>query len=202
MGKTLINMQRGSDLVSVIMPCYNQESFIEEAVASVLNQSHSNVYLIVVDDGSTDDSRIILSRLEKDHKARLLVLQQENCGPYPARNLALKYAKGEFVAFLDGDDFWDKNFLKKMYDALILQGADLVYCGWQNIGDGAPDGQPFIPPEYNPSTMVEEFLRSCPWPIHAALTRKSVIDNVGGFSERYFSSMDYDFWLKIITVFP
>lgn len=197
---TKMDMSSESDLISVIMPCFNQEAFIEDAVASVFNQTYSNVFLIVVDDGSTDSSWTILSRLEKKHKGQLLILQQENEGPYPARNWALKHAKGEFIAFLDGDDFWDQHFLRKMYDTLVLKGADLVYCGWQNIGEGAPDGHPYIPPEYDPVSLVEEALRSCPWPIHAALTKKNVVDEVKGFSERYFSSMDYDFWLRIITV--
>lgn len=181
-----------SGLISVIMPCFNAEHFVEEAVRSALEQSYGNVELIVVDDGSTDHSREILARLSAKFGDCMKVLHQNNKGPYPARNLGLKYAQGEFIAFLDADDFWDKNCLEELYHAVITHGSDLAYCGWQNIGEGAPNGHPYVPPKYESCNPVELFLKTCPWPIHAALTSKQLIDAAEGFSERYFSSMDYD----------
>ncbi len=185
-------------LISVIMPCYNAAPYLEEAVASVLDQSYPHVELCVVDDGSDDGSMVILQKLAAAHPARIQLLSQDRKGPYPARNVGLHHARGEFVAFLDADDYWDRACLEKLQRALSAHTADLAYCGWQNIGAGGPGNEPYIPPKYEADDLTLAFLRSCPWPIHAALIRRSVIDTVGGFSERRFSAMDYDLWLRIL----
>ena len=182
--------------ISVIMPCFNAEKYLREAIESVLDQTYSHVELVVVDDGSTDSSKDILRR----YGDRIVLLEQQNRGPYPARNVGIKTSKGEFIAFLDADDYWHKDCLDKLHASLTASDADLAYCGWQNIGEGAPGGQPYVPPEYEAEDTVSLFLKSCPWPIHAALVRREVIEAVGGFSERYFSSMDYDLWLRICVL--
>jgi glycosyltransferase involved in cell wall biosynthesis len=185
------------DLISVIMPCYNATSFVEDAVSCVLDQSNVSVELIVVDDGSSDGSVDILKRLATKYAPSMKLLFQDRMGPYPARNLGLEHARGGRVAFLDADDYWRENCLEKLNAALDLSQADLAYCGWQNVGEGAPGTEPFIPPDYSEMDTAAEFLRTCPWPIHAALVRREVLDAVHGFSERCFSSMDYDLWLRI-----
>jgi len=189
-----IDTKRVQGRVSVIMPCFNGARFLSEAIESVLGQSFWNVELIVIDDGSTDSSLAIL----KSYGSRITVIEQSRRGPYPARNAGLRLASGEFVAFLDSDDWWHPEALQKMRDALVSRGADLAYCGWQNIGANFT-GEPFVPPEYEKSDPIEHFLRTCPWPIHAALLRKSLVRQLGGFSERRFSSMDYDFWLRALA---
>jgi glycosyltransferase involved in cell wall biosynthesis len=176
------------------MPCFNAARFVAEAVESVLNQTFGDVELIVVDDGSTDDSLSIL----KGFGSRISVLTQDRRGPYPARNAGLRLASGEFVAFLDADDWWDRETLSKLYDALVKKGAELSYCGWQNVGPNVA-GAPYIPPAYEKGDAVEAFIRACPWPIHAALLRRSLVVALDGFSERRFSSMDYDFWLRALA---
>lgn len=182
-----------SGKISVIMPCYNAESYLREAIESVLQQTFSDVELIVVDDGSTDASAEIL----REYEDRIVVLKQVNQGPYPARNLALKHAHGAYVAFLDADDYWTPDALEKLAATMDTYRADIAYCGWQNIGAGAPGAEPYIPPDYSQMDTAAEFLRSCPWPIHAALVRREAIDAVKGFSERCFSTMDFDLWLRL-----
>jgi glycosyltransferase involved in cell wall biosynthesis len=186
------------DLISVIMPCYNAGAFIEQAIKCVLEQSYSNVELIVIDDGSSDESITIAERLASRHPQKISILHQDHKGPFPARNLGLAAAKGEFVAFLDADDWWRKDCLIELHDAIISHNADLSYCGWQNIGKLSSGNEPYIPPKYEDGDIAEAFLRSCPWPIHAALVRHEVIEAIDGFSERCFSAMDYDFWLRIL----
>ena len=185
------------DRISVIMPCYNAASFVEQAVQCVMNQTYPDVELIVIDDGSTDGSADLLQRLASQHPGRIAVLFQDRMGPYPARNLGLTHARGGFIAFLDADDFWTPDALEKLAAAIKGEQADIAYCGWQNIGEGAPGTEPFVPPDYSKMDTAAEFLRTCPWPIHAALVRREAIDAVKGFSERYFSSMDYDLWLRL-----
>lgn len=183
--------------ISVVMPCYNAAPYVAEAVASVMGQSHSNVELIVVDDGSTDASVGILEELATTYAGRMHLLFQDRMGPYPARNRGLAHARGGKIAFLDADDWWDHDCLAKLDAALDTHDADIAYCGWQNVGEGTPGSDPYVPPDYRDMDMTAEFLRACPWPIHAALVRRPAIDAVRGFSECRFSAMDYDLWLRL-----
>jgi len=185
-------------LISVVMPCYNAASFVEEAISSVLQQTYPHIEIIVVDDGSSDASADIIKCLAKNHPGRISLQNQDHLGPYPARNLGLRHAQGSYIAFLDADDWWRKDCLEKLLAALKEAAADLAYCGWQNVGEQAHNSDPFVPPAYEEQDLVASFLRSCPWPIHAALVRRSVLDAVQGFSECRFSSMDYDLWLRIL----
>lgn len=186
-------------LISVIMPSYNAAPYLAEAVASVMTQTYPQVELIIIDDGSRDESVAIAQRLVEAHPGRILLLEQANSGPYPARNLGLSRARGEFIAFLDADDWWSPDCLVKLHAALTASPAILAYCGWQNSGPGAPGTAPYIPPDYSAGDATTAFLRSCPWPIHAALVRRTAIDAVSGFSVRCFSSMDYDLWLRLFA---
>jgi GT2 family glycosyltransferase len=171
---------------------------VQEAVNSVLGQSYGYVELIVVDDGSTDGSLNILEKLSEQNVGRMKVLTQNREGPYPARNHGLRHASGKFVAFLDADDYWDQQCLEKLHAGLTAGQADLAYCGWQNVGEGI-EFNPHVPPEYEKDDPVAHFLRSCPWPIHAALVKRELVDHLRGFSDRRFSSMDYDFWLRALA---
>jgi GT2 family glycosyltransferase len=189
---------RARPLVSVIMPCFNAAPYVNEAVSSVLGQTYGNVELIVVDDGSTDGSDTILARLAELHSGRIRLLHSNRLGPYPARNLALRQASGEFIAFLDADDWWLPQTLEKLHATLLEADADIAYCGWQNVGEGM-ESPSYVPPAYEEEDPVAHFLRSCPWPIHAALVKRTVVEQVGGFSERRFASMDYDFWLRALA---
>jgi glycosyltransferase involved in cell wall biosynthesis len=185
-------------LVSAIIPCYNSSSTIARSVKSALDQSYQNIEVILVDDGSTDNS-VEIAMAIRDQDDRLRMFTQENQGPGPARNHGLKEARGEFVAFLDADDYWDDTCISKLHDALVDTDADLAYCGWQNIGKHGKAGEPFVPPDYAGVDQVELLLGGCRWAIHAALTRKAAIDSVGGFREKWTSCMDYDLWLRMAS---
>jgi glycosyltransferase involved in cell wall biosynthesis len=178
------------------MPCHNGAPFINQALDSALAQTYPDVEVIVVDDGSTDGSQAIVS----SYGERVQLLRRAKRGPFPARNAGLRAATGEFVAFLDADDYWREDCLAALHAALTANDADVAYCGWQNVGRGPRGGEPFVPPKYEACDSVVAFLRTCPWPIHAALTRRRVIDAVDGFSERRFSAMDYDLWIRILAV--
>lgn len=184
-----------SGRATVVMPCFNAGRFLRQAVESVLGQTFPDVEFIVVDDGSTDDSAAILH----GYGDRIKVIERRHGGPYPARNAGVAVSTGEFIAFLDADDWWQANALAKLHGALVGTGADLAYCGWQNVGQ-VFTGEPFVPPAYEMGDPVEAFVRTCPWPIHAALVRRQVVRRLGGFSEKRFSSMDYDFWLRALAL--
>lgn len=185
--------------ITVVMPCFNAAATLGASMRCVLGQTHANTELIVVDDGSTDDSLAIVGEITREFPGRVRLLQQDHKGPYPARNLALRAARGDCVAFLDADDTWTPDCLERLRDALVDTDADLAYCGWQNVGPVARNTDPFVPPAYETGDLYAEVLRSCPWPIHAALVRREAVAAVGGFSERMFTSMDFDFWLRVLA---
>lgn len=181
--------------ISVVMPCFNAEAYVAQAVDCVLGQTWPDVELIVVDDGSTDRSREIL----RGYGERIRFIEQANQGPYPARNHGLTQASGEFIAFLDADDWWAPDCLEKLHAALAGRpDAALAYCGWQNVGLPGPRGEPYVPPDYEAEGKLERFLRAAsPWPIHAALVRQAAMRAVGGFDTHWPTCMDYDLWLRI-----
>lgn len=187
-------------LVSVIMPCYNAEEFLEASIKSVQAQTHTNWELIVVDDGSRDSSLNILKKFSASDE-RIKYFCQPNKGAGPARNRGLREAEGQYIAFLDADDYWEHVFIATLLNKLLSTGSALVYCGWQNVGVKNKESLPYVPPDYSLGNKAIELLSACPWPIHAALTKKVVIDSVGQFDENLSSCMDYDLWLKIGTQF-
>src|SRR4030067_35161 len=165
------------DLISVIMPCFNAKKYLREAIESVTGQTYANVELIVVDDGSTDNSMDIA----QSYGDRVILIKQNNKGPSPARNRGLMASKGKFIAFLDADDYWRADLLEKMHAALHNSDAVEAYCGWQNIGLEGGGGKPYIPPDYESGNKVKLFLQhAAPWPIHAALIKRSALEEVGG----------------------
>lgn len=185
--------------ISIIMPCYNEATRISQSVASVYQQSFTDFELIIVDDGSTDNSLEVLSELSSQYPT-LHYFSQTNKGAGPARNRALIDAQGEFIAFLDADDSWDTNCLLNLYQKLeSTLDASIAYGGWQNIGLEENKCQPFIPPDYETPDKIETLLKGCRWPIHAALTRASAIKNINGFDEQWTSCMDYNLWLRIAS---
>jgi glycosyltransferase involved in cell wall biosynthesis len=185
-------------LISVVMPCYNAAPYVQQAIESALDQSYREVELIFVDDGSSDRSSAIAASLAQQHPGRTTLLNTDRRGPYPARNVGLSHARGEFVAFLDADDYWQRDFLEKLHARLTTANAALAYCGWQNVGATDRTNEPYVPPDYEAGDKLESLLRAAsPWPIHAALTRRSVLDEVGGFDTTLATCMDYDLWLRI-----
>lgn len=185
--------------VSVIMPCYNGERFIEEAIASFRAQTYADKELIVVDDGSTDRSVEIVRR--QGGSVRLIT--QPNRGPSAARNRGLGAATGEFIAFLDADDWWEPDFIATMVGALKGSDAILAYCGWQIVSTQGEPRPPFIPPDYeNPDKRVTLLSNASLWPIHGMLTRRDALHELGGFNEELLMCEDYDLWLRLTFTRP
>ena len=116
-------------MISVIVPVYNVEPYLEEAIESVMHQTYADLEIILVDDGSTDGSGEICDRYQK-RDSRIKVIHQENRGISAARNEGIDICKGEMIAFLDPDDAFCKDMLQKMSDAMLESGADIVECNY------------------------------------------------------------------------
>jgi glycosyltransferase involved in cell wall biosynthesis len=186
------------DKISVIMPCFNAEAFLSISIKSALDQTFKNIELIVINDGSTDNSLQILNGL---NDTRLKIINQLNRGVCAARNRGLAEATGNYIAFLDADDTWRPDCLEKLHSELRSRSdAVLAYCGWQNVGLPGGRGEPYVPPDYEDESKLEYLLRGCPWPIHAALMRRSAIESAGCFDERLSNAEDYKLWLQIASL--
>lgn len=126
-------------LVSVIVPVYNVEKYIDKCVESLLNQDYKNIEVILVDDGTPDRSGDIIDRLkEEDH--RIVVIHQENHGVSSARNAGMAVASGEYITFVDGDDWVDANYVTYFVDLLEKSSCDVVmnknnYSGCNDISN-------------------------------------------------------------------
>ena len=117
-----------NDAVSIIVPMYNVENYIEECLRSIAAQDHSNVEIIVIDDGSTDRSGAIADEFSS-HDGRFKVVHlASNVGSSSARNIGLEIASGAYIAFVDGDDWIDENFISVMLENVIDGSADICVC--------------------------------------------------------------------------
>ncbi|WP_426416996.1 glycosyltransferase family 2 protein [Aestuariirhabdus sp. LZHN29] len=180
--------------ISVIMPSYNAAAFITQSIQSVKEQTLSQWELIIVDDGSNDDTCKLIAPFLVD--TRIKLLQQDHLGAARARNQALHRAKGEYIAFLDADDWWEPHFLQTMLKNSRDTGASISYCGWQRTGLAANLCPRYVPPDYSEKGLVEALMRENIWPIHAALTQASLIKELGGFNAQLPCCMDFDLWLR------
>ncbi|MCX3071625.1 glycosyltransferase family 2 protein [Providencia stuartii] len=137
---SIINQQ---ELVSVIMPCYNAESYIRDSIQSVLNQTYSNLELIIIDDVSSDNSINIINSFN-DNRIKLIKLAK-NSGAGAARNTGIEAAKGRFIAFLDSDDLWRLNKLEVQLEYMVSNGYSLSYTQYQKFSQEGK-GKLVIPP--------------------------------------------------------
>lgn len=179
--------------VSVIVPIYNVEKYLEKCINSLLSQTLEDIQIILVNDGSKDNSGNIAKEYEKNNKNRIIYVEKENGGLSDARNYGLKYATGDFVAFLDSDDYIEKNAYEEMYNKAIEENADYVECDfiWEFPNKIRVDKQY---PYKNKKEMLS-FVRVVAW--NKLIKRQLITDNNLEFPKglRY---EDVEFTYKLI----
>lgn len=121
--------------VSVIVPVYNVEEYLSICLDSLVNQTLNEIEIITVNDGSTDQSQIILEEYKKEYPQKIQLLNKKNGGQGSARNAGLEIATGEYIGFVDSDDYVDFEMFEKMYNAAAQNDADLVTCNYYYIDD-------------------------------------------------------------------
>jgi glycosyltransferase involved in cell wall biosynthesis len=129
-------MEKVKDMVSIITPCWNGEKYIAETMDSVIAQTYPNWEMIIVDDGSSDRSAQIVQDYEKKD-ARIHLIQQENAGSSAARNHGIREASGRYIALLDADDLWEKNFLEEQINLMTEKKVACVYSNYLLIDDSS-----------------------------------------------------------------
>ena len=185
-------------LVSVIIPTFNREKSVIEAIESVFSQTFRDFELIVVDDGSTDCT----AQLVAGYKDRLTYLRRDNRGPSAARNLGIKNASGIYVAFLDSDDLWRKNKLKTQID-LVTENPKIKICYTNEIWirNDVRVNQKKIHQKYS-GWIFQRCLPLCIISPSSVLIHREVFDEVGLFDENLIVCEDYDLWLRISSIYP
>ncbi|MGD9383394.1 MAG: glycosyltransferase [Desulfobacterales bacterium] len=185
-------------LISVIIPTYNRGWIIKEAIDSVMAQNYRDFELIIVDDGSTDNTSDILNSYHGD----ILVFRQENRGVSAARNRGIVEASGRFIAFLDSDDLWlpqklfrQVEFFNKNPDAKICQTEETWIRNGVRVNPKRKHKKPC-------GMIFEPSLALCLISPSAVMIRRSLFEKVGGFDETLPACEDYDLWLRISCRYP
>ena len=200
---TKLDIHMGVDknpLVSIIMPNYNYSKYLDESILSVLNQTYGNIELIVVDDGSTDNS---LECIRK-YVGRLKLVTQSQSGVAAARNAGLSIAKGEYVCFIDSDDSWQNNKIEKQISIILKSEARVVYSSI-NVCDSEMKLLAVQEAKYRGS--CGKYYRKYPGRAivllgcSSALIDSNAILEVGGFNTSLNTSADWDFFQRLSQKF-
>src|SRR5690349_13160051 len=155
----MTEQQSNESLVSVIIPAYNSAEFMGETLDSVFAQTYTPVEVIVINDGSRDTPELE-QVLQRYSAKNLRYIKQENQGAGAARNAGLRAAAGELIAFLDGDDTWEPEFLEKLMALLERTQSDLVFADARLFGDPKLDGLTFMQVEPSNGPVTPENLLS------------------------------------------
>jgi glycosyltransferase involved in cell wall biosynthesis len=185
-------------LVSVIIPTFNRASLVREAIASVLAQTYPRIELIVVDDGSNDDTPAVI---ETFHTA-LTLLRQPHMGVSSARNRGVAASHGELVAFLDSDDLWLPHKVTAQV-AVFQEHPQTQACYTDEIWirRGVRVNQRLIHQKYDGWIFLPSLARCIISP-SSIMLRRSLWNQLGGFDERFPACEDYDLWLRLALVAP
>lgn len=183
--------------VSIVIPAYNQADYLAEAIASSLEQTYQDYEIIVVDDGSTDETPTVAQRFS----STIRYIRQENQGLAGARNTGIRHAAGEYIALLDSDDRWSPDFLQTMM-SLVEQHPEgaVYYAGWRFIDANGKD----LPQAPNsrviaPAAMYRAMLKSNFLIPSAIVMRRSTIVAEGMFDPAFRRLQDRELWVRLLS---
>ena len=177
--------------ISVIIPCYNQEKYITETLESVLAQTIDDFEVIIVNDGSKDHSLEIIRSYSSKYPNKISYINQKNKGVIFSRNNAITQATGEYIFPLDGDDKIAADCLEKLYNAMINNKGDVIYCDVEYFGNKTGMMENSAPTKFN--------MCLCNRVCVSALYRKSDWEKYGGYDEIMNKGLeDWEFWLNFV----
>lgn len=187
-------------VVSVIIPCYNHGSFLKFAIDSVIAQTYQDWEIIIVDDGSTDNTGQVAAGSDD---ARIRYVYQDNRGLSAARNTGLEHSSGEYVAFLDADDSWEPSFFEHTTSQLKHDdNLSMIYTRYRFM-----DHTGYLLPQIGGMALKGKHFRAKLFRggffgVHCAVIRRATLDIVGKFDLGLTSAEDWDMWLRISERFP
>ncbi|SHG11571.1 hypothetical protein SAMN05444372_102311 [Flavobacterium micromati] len=182
---------KSNKLISIIIPCYNDWQYIEQAVASALNQTYNNIEVIIVDDGSDTKTKKVLSTL----KAKVdKIITQENQGVCVARNVGIEEAKGDLILVLDSDDYFEPDFLALAYRKIIENDSIALITCWSNVVNSCGDLLYVTHPTGSDSNEILYYNNA----MGSCLFKKEVWRQVGGYDLQMKSGYeDWEFNISI-----
>lgn len=185
--------------VSIIIPAYNVAPYIAATLDSVMAQTYPWWEAIVVNDGSTDS--LDLEHALAPFQSRITYIRQANKGAGAARNAAIRVAQGEWLAFLDGDDYWAANCLESQLKVLRQRNLDMVWSDGVAVGDSAVAGTRIskLGPCVGEVTLAALILATVNIPNSGTVVRRSCVNAVGGVDETIRRGQDFDLWVRLLN---
>ncbi len=178
-----------NELVSIIIPCYNQAQYLKESVQSALDQTYPNIEIIIINDGSSDNTEEIALNLQEKHSEKIRVISQKNSGVSESRNNAIRKALGAYILPLDADDWINENMISQCMDTMMEKNADIVYA----------DVQCFGVKKYliNKKSFSENNILYENLPHNVSLYRKKVWEKTNGYKNNMGEGYeDWEFWIN------
>lgn len=198
-------MNNNENLISIIMPAYNVDQYIEESIKSVIKQTYYCWELIIVDDGSQDKTYNVADMYRKKD-GRIKIIKQKNNGSATARNKGIEVAKGEYITFLDSDDYWDSKYLMSMINAIEkCNEYTMVYSLPTSVySNGKTESTPVseVPSKTDLTAYVTKYGDFRPvWNMDCFIVRKKILIDYGiSFDHNIQVSQDIGFFLKLLSV--
>lgn len=187
-----VNTQNTSPLVSVIMPAYNAEAFLELAIRSVINQTMTDWELIVIDDCSKDSSFDIATEFASADSRITALRNEQNMGVAKTRNRGIDLAKGQYIAFLDSDDIWHPEKLQCQLEEITKSGADICYCAYSiiDVSGNKCKADYLVPPMVTYRDILKENCIQCSAMLIPANIVKEIKFNTEFYHEDYILGLD------------
>ena len=179
-------------LVSIIIPYYNDKKYIYRSVSSALSQSYQNIEIIIIDNENSLISKKILSDIsKKSKKIKILSNKKEPNLVGIGRNIGIKNSRGNYICFLDSDDYWSKNKLRIQIKELKNQNADVLFTGFTAVNEKKKILYKVLPPNTLP---LNTLIKSCPVCCSSVLIKKKCFRNLQ--FKNFRTKEDYDLWIK------
>ena len=195
-------IMENAPLISVVITCYNYGHYLEDCIKSVLAQSYQNIEIVLVDDGSTDDTPKVMAQY-KD-LPNIVSIHQKNGGQARAKNTGIKNATGNFIAFLDADDAWDKDKIEKQIACFARPEVGVVYCTARYIDESSDEFNYEISNKYllpRRGAVTEWLILDNFVMFSSSIVRKECFEKFGAFDENLKMGIDWDLWLRISTAY-
>jgi glycosyltransferase involved in cell wall biosynthesis/GT2 family glycosyltransferase len=190
----------GEYLVSVIIPSFNRTSLLYRAISSAINQTYTNLEIIIIDDGSTEDIKKVVDSFHDD---RIVFLRHDrNKGVSAARNTGIKHSKGEYVAFLDSDDEWYERKIELQLSDLKCKGNEYLvsYCKRETYDDEMEKVVKYSPPGRD-GNRLDDLLFECVITAPSVVAKRACFDEVGVFDEQMRFAEDWEMWIRLAKHF-
>ena len=188
-------MVKKMNLVSVVIPAFNSSDYIKRAINSVLNQTYKKIEIIVVDDGSTDNTEEILSNYIK--KKEIIYLKKKNGGPASARNLGIEKSRGNYIAFLDSDDIWEKTKIKKQLEVIYKKPKSIIFTARYFIDSKQEDSCRVYSGKITKHLIKHNFIINSSVLIPAEILKNNLLNE----GKRFFGIEDYELWLRLSPMY-